>query len=134
MARRYWTCRKCKYRNERTASKKCLNCEALTKPVTKKPAHEAGLLSYEEHVEINQVVHGLDENTCGICKRPRASEGFRLDREHAHFGGYYPRGLAHWQCNKILGQIEFGRDSEEWLENCLEFVRRARLFNEAKSA
>jgi hypothetical protein len=91
---RYWTCRKCKYRNERTSSRKCLNCASLTKPKPRVTRHAATLRddSYERYVEINREIHGVTDESCAVCGKPRAQDR-RHDRDHDHVTGK-PRGLA----------------------------------------
>lgn len=133
VARRYWTCRKCAHRNERTASRTCQGCGEKTKPAPRGPKHLAGLKSFDEHARVQREVHGLDENVCAICEKP-SRDGRRHDRDHAHFDGGYPRGLLCWYCNKRLGEVERGNDGEAWLEAALAYVRRARAHHEEQAA
>ena len=130
MARRYWTCRRCKYRNERTASRKCVNCGSASKPKTVRPAHEWPLeLAKDKFGQLNQTVHETDPDVCAICH----AEGRALQRDHAHHDGGYPRGLLCSMCNKRLGEVEHGNDAEAWLELALRYVRasEAAYFEEA---
>lgn len=126
MAARGWLCR-CGYRNE-PGHRKCRGPEcSRSKPRRRRPAHLQALdLSFEDYAELNVRVHGVGSDTCALCKGPRKMDGPRLDRDHAHFDGGYPRGLTHNLCNKILGQVERGRDGEAWLEFALAYVRRAK--------
>lgn len=124
MARRYWTCRKCAYRQERrTSSRKCINCGELTRRETRRPAHEWPLeqLSRDDFGRLNQAVHGVDQDVCAICR----AEGRALQRDHAHHDGGYPRGRICGLCNKRLGEVERGNDGEAWLESALLYVRRS---------
>lgn len=122
LARRYWTCRRCKYRNERTASRTCQNCGSISKPKTTRPAHEWPLqLAAASFGELNQTVHGTGPDVCAICK----AEGRALQRDHAHQDGGYPRGLLCGMCNKRLGEVERGNDAEVWLEAALAYVRKS---------
>jgi hypothetical protein len=102
MARRYWTCRKCKHRNERSSSRKCAGCLELTKPKLRVPKHAETLRDdpYEVYEELSARIHGTEPGACGCCRRERV-ETRRHDRDHDHFTGK-PRGLACTRCNKEL--------------------------------
>lgn len=138
MARRYWSCRRCGHRNERTASRTCDGCGYKTKPATRRPAHMKALdLSYEQYGEINELLHGVDAETCAICGEPGKSD-VRLQRDHSHYGGY-PRGLTHAACNGRLGQIEGGRwargedfDLSGWLRKAADYIDRSRNHHASK--
>lgn len=123
--RRYWTCRKCKYRNERTASRKCISCGSESKPKTRRPAHEWSLaqMNKTEFGELNQTVHGVDQDVCAICLSP--PKQVPLQRDHAHHDGGYPRGLLCPMCNRRLGEVERGNDAVAWLVSALAYVRAA---------
>lgn len=123
MARRYWSCRKCGYRQERrTNSRRCLNCGEITRRETRAPAHAWSLnLSKDAFGEMNRRLHGVDQDVCAICH----AEGRALQRDHAHQDGGYPRGLLCWYCNKRLGEVERGNDAKAWLESALRYVRVA---------
>lgn len=131
--RRYWTCRKCSFRNERTASRSCQGCGGQTKPKTRKPAHMAGLKAFEVHGELNRLLHGVNENECAICGK-QAKDSRNHDRDHAHFDGGFPRGNLCPMCNKRLGEVERGNDGEAWLEAALAYVQRARRHHEGQQA
>ncbi len=90
----------------------------------------AGLKTFDVHAELNSLVHGVNENECALCGG-EAKDGRNLDRDHAHFADFYPRGLLHPLCNKRLGEVERGNDGEAWLEAALAYVRRAREHHEA---
>jgi len=85
-------------------------------------------MTFDQYAELHREIHGLDENTCAICLGQRKPGGPRLDREHAHFDGGYPRGLAHNRCNRILGEVERGEDAERRLELMLAYERRTKAF------
>lgn len=123
MARRYWTCRKCKYRQERrTNSRKCLNCGELTRREGGGPAHAQTLRndSYEVFRAVNANIHAVafdgdwTPDDCGVCgKKPVTA---RMDREHGHdrseptYGK--PRGLAcggDWGCNALMARLTLAK-------------------------
>src|SRR5205085_3256779 len=91
VARRYWTCRKCHYRQERRSnSRKCLNCGEITRREYKRLAHEWPLeKGRDSFAQLNVSVHGVAQDVCPIC----FAEGRDLQRDHAHHDGGYPRGL-----------------------------------------
>lgn len=99
-----------------------------TKPKRRAPAHEHALTEYSHdfYDELNLVVHGCEPDECAnpACRR-RAKEGMRLDRDHAHYDGGFPRGRLCWYCNKRLGEIERGQDGLLWIEGIKEYLRRA---------
>jgi hypothetical protein len=103
--RRYWSCRKCKHRNERTSSRRCQGCGELTKPKPRVPKHAATLRddSYETYVELNALIHGVTDESCAVCRRPR-HEAMRHHRDHDHVTGN-PRGLACFQCNSLMPRL-----------------------------
>ena len=105
MARRYWTCRKCSHRNERTSSRRCQGCSENTKPKARVSAHAKTLRddSYDLYVEVAQVLHGVTDEACCVCGRPR-HEAMRHHRDHDHVSGK-PRGLACFQCNSLMPRL-----------------------------
>jgi hypothetical protein len=122
----WWTC-PCGTRNERI-KRKCSNTACnRSRPRKRRPAHTAALdHDFAFYANLNETVHGVDEDTCALCGKPGRSD-IRLQRDHAHHGGGYPRGLLHALCNARLGGVERGRpDAEEWLEQALAYVRRSR--------
>lgn len=94
MARRYWTCRKCAHRNERTASRKCQGCGEQTKPKTRRAKHSEVLRgdTYPLFVRAAVQIHGVTDESCCVCRKPRSQER-RHDRDHDHKTGE-ARGLA----------------------------------------
>ena len=126
--RPYWLCRYCGHRNERLGtSRKCQGCGSATaRRLKRAPKHSHPLRQGRAAFEmLNMTVHKCNPDHCAIC-------GKRLDkpgsgqRDHAHFDGGYARGLLCWYCNKTLGQVERGKDGEEWMRSALDYVRRAR--------
>lgn len=125
---RYWTCRKCAHRNQRTASRRCEGCGEQTKPKPRRPAHAVALeMTYQQYLELQQDVHGLGE-VCGICERPPATR--RLDRDHSHTTGK-PRGLLCARCNQ---RLERGGDTLEWLSAAMRYIGRAELHHKHEAA
>ncbi len=123
--RRYWHCAGCGTRNERAGGRKsCANCGKAA-PKVRQPKHMAGLKTAKVHGQLNRLIHGVDERVCAICGREANN------RDHAHFLPYFPRGVLCWWCNKLLGEVERGKDGEAWLEAALAYVRRAREHHEA---
>ena len=102
MARKFWTCRKCNYRNERTSSRKCGFCGDMTKPKLRVPRHAETLRddSYEVYELLSETIHGSERGACAVCGRPKP-DGRRHDRDHDHRTGQ-PRGLACVRCNREL--------------------------------
>lgn len=100
--RRYWSCRKCRHRNERTSSRRCAGCRENTKPKLRVPKHAVTLRDdpYARYVEVNALIHGVTDEACGVCGKPRSQER-RHDRDHDHVTGN-PRGLACVYCNKHM--------------------------------
>ncbi len=121
--RRYWTCRKCHYRQERrTNSRKCLNCGEQTRRETNRPAHEWPLEKGKDAFQrLNVIAHGVGPNVCAICH----AEGRALQRDHAHHDGGFPRGMLCGMCNKRLGEVEHGNDAAQWLKSALAYVLAA---------
>ncbi len=112
MAARYWTCRKCGTRNERTKQKcsgiiadpvdiDCYDVCPGRRPKPRVPKHAVTLRddSYAHYVQINEAIHAAGE-TCGVCGTP-PKDTRNLQREHDHVTGL-PRGLACWRCNRLM--------------------------------
>lgn len=107
--RRYWTCRKCSYRNEhRTSSRRCQGCGEQTKPKPRVPGHARVLQgdTYPLFVKAAREIHGVTDESCCVCGKPR-SQDRRNDRDHFHRGPYkgLPRGLAcpgNTGCNVLM--------------------------------
>jgi Recombination endonuclease VII len=100
--RKYVTCPKCGFRNDRTGGRrKCSNCLSQL-PKRRVPIHARTLRddSYERYCEISSHIHGTEPESCCVCGRPRP-ENRRHDRDHDHRTGY-PRGLACVRCNREL--------------------------------
>ena len=104
---RYWSCRKCGFRNERTHLI-CRGYKPSTetpcdgrRPKPRVPKHAEILRDNTYHVfrEVNERIHGAGDN-CGVCGTP-PKDGVRLQREHDHTTGQ-ARGLACWRCNRLM--------------------------------
>lgn len=115
--RRYWHCPKCHTRNERAGGrKKCAACGRAA-PKAKVPKHAVALrdVTYEQYVELNALIHGVTDESCAVCGKPRGQHS-RHDRDHGHdrtensFGK--PRGLAcggDYGCNKVMSRLTLER-------------------------
>jgi len=99
VAKRYWLCRKCSTRNLRT-SQKC-GC-GQKRPPARVPKHALTLQkdSYDVYNQVNGLIHGVSDESCGVCGKPRSRER-RHDRDHDHVTGK-PRGLACHICNRVM--------------------------------
>lgn len=125
MAPRWRLCPKCKYRYERV-KRRCPACAAPS-PKKRVPKHAETLRdhSYEHYVEVTKEIHGLTDESCCICRRPKSKER-RHDRDHEHhrdspaFG--QPRGLLCTRCNRMLVR----EMTVEWLENATGYMKRVR--------
>lgn len=84
----------CGTRNDRAGGRrKCVNC---SKPLPKRrvPKHALTLRdqSYAAYVEVAREIHGVTDESCCVCGKPRPQERHH-DRDHDHVTGQ-PRGLA----------------------------------------
>ena len=101
----YWACRKCGRRNERSHVKcRSDECDAR-RPKRPVRAHQKVLRDhpYEDYVQIARDVHGVTDEACCACGKPRAQER-RHDRDHDHRLNRM-RGLlcpADIGCNRLL--------------------------------
>jgi hypothetical protein len=99
---KYWVCRGCGFRNDR-AKRKCAGPDCnRSKPKKRVPAHARTLRddSYETYVEVSRQIHGVADESCCVCRKPRSLER-RHDRDHDHVTGK-PRGLACHRCNRVM--------------------------------
>lgn len=130
MARKYVTCPKCGFRNDRLGNRRiCVGCGATLRKAYGPKHDHARRLSHAFYAELQIEVHGVNANECALCGGPAKDEG-NLDRDHAHHDGGYPRGLLHPMCNKRLGEVERGNDGEAWLVAALAYVVRSREHHE----
>ena len=99
---RYWSCPKCKFRNEATRSRKCGGCSELSRPKRRVPPHARTLRddNYERYAGLSVAIHGGEPESCGLCGKPKP-ESRKHDRDHDHRTGL-PRGLACVRCNREL--------------------------------
>lgn len=97
---KYWSCpnTKCGYRNE-SRKRKCVQC-GRAKRKSRAQARVTPQDDYAVYVQVAREAHGVTDESCCVCGRPRA-QGKRHDREHDHRTGL-PRGLACYRCNKEL--------------------------------
>lgn len=114
---RVWTCQRstsgvvCKHVNP----KRRMICESCGKrrPATKKPAHMSALdQPYEWWVEQFGELCGV----CGAAPKP----GKRLCRDHEHVGDGFARGLACFQCNRMLGNKKLS-----WMKKAVAYLEAA---------
>lgn len=93
-AERPWACRKCGRKNER-AHVKCRSegCDAR-RPKRPVRAHQRALTdnTYQHFVQVARDIHGVTDESCCVCGRPRSQERHH-DRDHDHRTGQ-ARGLA----------------------------------------
>lgn len=91
---RPWACRKCGRKNER-AHVKCRSedCDAR-RPKRPVRAHQRALTdnTYQHFVQVARDIHGVTDESCCVCGRPRSQERHH-DRDHDHRTGQ-ARGLA----------------------------------------
>ena len=99
MAKRYWLCRKCGTRHERV--KRVCGCGGR-RPAPRVPKHARTLQAdtYEKYVQVSKDIHGVTDESCCVCGKPRSQER-RHDRDHDHRTGN-PRGLACHICNRVM--------------------------------
>lgn len=101
MARTYWLCN-CGVRVP-VEKRKCAACGSYRRK--KHVAPNAVTLrddTYEIYKRANAAIHGVTDESCGVCGKPRSQER-RHDRDHGHHKGSLsfgkPRGLACVHCN-----------------------------------
>jgi hypothetical protein len=101
VAKRYWSC-SCGERWPRI-KQKC-SC-GKSRPKKRVPVHARTLRddTYQVYLDIAQEVHGVTDESCCVCRKPRSQER-RHDRDHDHLTGK-PRGLAcagNRGCNSLM--------------------------------
>jgi len=103
--KRYWSCPACGMRNDRI-KQKCANLTCRrSRPKPRVPAHAKTLRDdgYAVYVEVNRQIHGVTDESCAVCGRPK-HESMRHHREHDHVTGK-PRGLVCFQCNALMPRL-----------------------------
>lgn len=123
----YWTCRKCRYRNRRTASKRCAECGSETKPKRRPPKHRAVLeqMAYGDFAVLSVLIHGGAPHACGCCGAERPEGGKRLHRDHDHRTGE-PRGILCFRCNSEL----IRQNTLAELERAVAYLKRVDRFRQ----
>jgi hypothetical protein len=93
MPSRYWKCRKCTARNERSTPtlRRCGSCGA-PRPKKSSSRRLKPEDTYDYYCQVNADIHGITDESCGVCGKPRTFER-KHDRDHDHLTGN-PRGLA----------------------------------------
>lgn len=105
MPSRYWSCPRCHSRNERI-KQRCPTPGCTGKrPKPRVPKHARTLRddSYEVYKQAAADIHGVADESCCVCGKPRSQER-RHDRDHDHVTGL-PRGLAcagNSGCNALM--------------------------------
>lgn len=119
MPAKYWSCRKCAGRWPRTAVK--CRTEGCTgrRPKRRVPVHARTLRddTYERYAEVSREAHGVTDESCCVCGRPR-HESMHHHRDHDHVHGT-PRGIVCFQCNKLMPRLltlERAREVTAYLE------------------
>lgn len=133
MAAKWWTCRKCGYRNLRAhllcrgsvivpgLGAKAYQVCTGRRPPKHVPKHAIALrdMGYQHFRDVNETIHGAGDN-CGVCgAEPKDSRN--LQREHDHTTGK-PRGLACWRCNRLMPK-QFGLTEARAIVAYLERVQ-----------
>lgn len=128
----YWLCR-CGHRNDRRVQKCRGDGCNRSKPKRRVPEHEKTLRDDTYHnvyLPFAAAVHGVTDESCNICGRPR--DGKHHHRDHGHnrdelsFGR--PRGILCFKCNSLLPR----EATEEWLHQAYLYLRRVRKFYELR--
>ena len=103
MTATYWSC-PCGERLPRARQK----CECgRRRPKRRVPKHAVTLRddSYEVYLEASARIHGVTDESCCVCGKPRSQER-RHDRDHGHLKGSEsfakPRGVVCVPCNRLM--------------------------------
>lgn len=129
---RWWVCRGCGGRNERVKRKCATPGCTRSRPAARVPAHARTLRDdgYAVYCKANEEIHGVADESCGVCGKPRSQER-RHDRDHGHLKGSVsfgkPRGLACVHCNKHMPvglTLELARLIVDYLSRVEERYRR----------
>jgi len=143
MAKKYVLC-SCGTRNDRAGGRsKCVTC---AKPLRKLPQQRHKLIlreGYEPFLRAAREIHGVTDESCCVCGKPRPQEG-HWDRDHDHITGV-ARGLAcsgNQGCNVLMAKwvtaatargiasakLEAGEpDAARWLA-IMRYLRRVEDF------
>lgn len=122
--KRYWLCRGCGTRNERT-KRKCAGkgCKR-SRPAPRVPKHAKTIQgdTYDHYKQVAEKLHGITDESCCVCGRPRA-QAIRHHRDHDHVTGD-PRGIACFQCNNMMPRsltLDMARAIVAYLERASEY-------------
>jgi hypothetical protein len=110
--RKRWACPRCGHFNE-PAHRNCRGerdgepCDGKRRK-KRRAAHSEVLRgdTYPLFVQANEQIHGVTDESCGVCGKPRSQER-KHDRDHVHRGPHdgKPRGLAcpgNQGCNVLM--------------------------------
>jgi hypothetical protein len=92
-------CRSCATANDRRGGRRLCTACGATLPRKRRHAHANVLTgdSYPQFVEASILIHGVADESCCVCRKPRPDER-RWDRDHGHRKGQpdygKPRGLV----------------------------------------
>ena len=75
------------------------------RPKRRVPVHARTLRdnTYEHYVQVSREIHGVEDESCTVCGRPR-HEAMRHHRDHDHGTGQ-PRGVVCFQCNSLMPRL-----------------------------
>jgi hypothetical protein len=104
MTAKTWLC-PCGTRNERVKQKCTGEGCNRRRPKRRVPRHAKTLRddSYAVYVQVAQDVHGVTDESCCVCGRPR-HESMKHHRDHDHVNGQ-PRGIVCFQCNQLMPRL-----------------------------
>lgn len=135
MPPKFWTC-PCGTRNERV-KQRCANADCRRKRPKRRVARHAVTLrddSYESYRQVSAAIHGVTDESCCVCGRPR-HELMHHHRDHDHVTGQ-PRGIVCFQCNGLMPRLltlDRARLVVAYLERCEAFYGAPVALGDASS-
>jgi hypothetical protein len=104
MSAKTWLC-PCGTRNQRVKQKCAGEGCNRRRPKRRVAAHARTLRddSYAVYVQVARDAHGVTDESCCVCGRPR-HESMRHHRDHDHVTGQ-PRGIVCFQCNQLMPRL-----------------------------